>query len=184
MGRMPVDPVYSPAEDSYLLAEHVEKLVAGRVLDIGTGSGIQAVTAAKKREVTEVVAVDINPGALFVAAERAKREGVNEKIHFIESDLFSSVKGRFDWILFNPPYLPSEGELSDPTWDGGPTGVEVIERFLADAPAFLAPEGFMLLLYSSETELKGDYGYKWLILEKRRVFFETLICARLKINLS
>ena len=56
--------VYRPAEDSHLLSKHVNRLVHGEVLDMGTGSGIQAITAALKQEVESVVAVDINPKAL------------------------------------------------------------------------------------------------------------------------
>ena len=60
-----MEEVYKPGEDSYLLQRHVERLVFGNVLDMGTGSGIQAVTAAIKQEVSKVLAVDINPVALI-----------------------------------------------------------------------------------------------------------------------
>ncbi len=56
--------IYEPAEDSYLLQEVVREEVHGRVLDVGTGSGIQALSAAKSSRVREVVAVDINPDAV------------------------------------------------------------------------------------------------------------------------
>ncbi len=69
--------VYRPAEDSYLLAKHVESTVSGNVLDMGTGSGIQAVTAAMKPEVESVLAVDINPEALREAERRAESEGIS-----------------------------------------------------------------------------------------------------------
>jgi len=179
---LPVDPVYAPAEDSYLLAKWVERLAEGSVLDMGTGSGIQAVTAAKKKSVIRVTAVDINHVAIVSAGERAAREGVSDKIRFIESDLFADVSGRFDWILFNPPYLPSEGGAADATWDGGPTGAETIERFLDGAKSHLAEGGSILLIYSSETALKSSYGYEWSILEEKKLFFETLTCARLQLT--
>jgi methylase of polypeptide subunit release factors len=82
-----VEPVYTPREDSYLLAEAVNGLVEGIVLDMGTGSGIQAITAALKPQVTEVVAVDINPLALELAERNALKSGVREKIRLVKSSL-------------------------------------------------------------------------------------------------
>ena len=113
--------------------KHVEELVRGSVLDMGTGSGIQAVAAALKPDVEYVLAVDINPEAVEAAKERATDAGVISKMRFLVSDLFTNVKERFDWIIFNPPYLPSEGDVEDPTWAGGENGGETIERFLEEA---------------------------------------------------
>jgi release factor glutamine methyltransferase len=170
--------VYKPAEDSYLLQRHVESLVQGVVLDMGTGSGIQATTAAKKVDVSRVVAVDVNPEAIEAALWRTSDEGVLEKMKFVVSDLFDNVDGVYDWIIFNPPYLPSEGSLSDPTWDGGEGGFEATERFLRDARKHLTKGGAILLIYSSETGLKvGEYGYRWQVLEEMPLFFERLYCA-------
>ena len=175
-----MDSVYRPGEDSYLLQGFVGRFATGRVLDMGTGSGIQAVTAAEKTSVTQVVAVDINPEALKAAGRRAAEAGVLAKITFVQSNLFEKVEGSFDWILFNAPYLPSEGSLDDLTWAGGERGAEVIERFLAAAHDHLSPGGSILLVYSSETGLTGDrFDYDWEILSEKRLFFETLYCARL-----
>ncbi len=172
--------VYPPGEDSYFLQEYVEKLVSGEVLDMGTGSGVQAVSAASKDEVTRVVAVDINPQALEVARKRALEAQVLQKITFVQSDLFEGIEGYFDWIIFNPPYLPTEGELEDPTWAGGERGAELIERFLAAACSHLKTGGKILLIYSSETLFKADkLGYKWSILGEKKLFFETLYCVLL-----
>jgi release factor glutamine methyltransferase len=172
--------VYRPAEDSYLLAKNVSRLVYGEVLDIGTGSGIQAVTAAKKREVISVVAADVNPKALIEARKAAERDRVSEKIKFIESDLFTSVRGTFDWIIFNPPYLPSEGESDELTWAGGKDGTEIINMFLLDASDYLKKNGSILMVFSSHTNedsIKYE-GYNLEILEEKNVFFETLYCIR------
>ena len=111
-----MEDVYQPGEDSYLLARHVRRLVHGEVLDMGTGSGIQAVEAAAKPEVSRIVAVDVSPAALEAAKRRAESGGVVWKIEFIHSDLFEKVKGVFDWIVFNPPYLPSEGDADEASW--------------------------------------------------------------------
>ena len=170
-----MEDVYRPAEDSYLLAKYVELLVSGTVLDMGTGSGIQAVTAAMKHAVESVLAVDINPVALREAEKRAEGEGVSRKLSFLLSDLFHEVKGRFDWIIFNSPYLPSEGEADEHAWAGG---AELIERFLTDARGYLKPDGSILLIYSSLSE-PGIAGYKVESLEEIELFFEKLYCVRL-----
>jgi release factor glutamine methyltransferase len=173
--------VYRPAEDSYLLAKYVKKYVRNHVLDMGTGSGIQAVTAARKSTVKRVVAVDINPIALDTARRRAIEEGVNDKIEFIESDLFENVEDKFDWIIFNAPYLPSEG-FNDFSWEGGKQGNEIILRFLKDAPSFLSGDGSILLVYSSITNLREfNSGLKVDVLEEVSMFFETLFCVKIKV---
>lgn len=175
-----MDEVYKPREDSYILAKHVENNVFGHVLDMGTGSGIQAVVAAKKPEVAKVVAVDLNPKALDAAKIRALNEGVDNKIEFICSDLFENVENRYDWIIFNAPYLPSEGKLDEESWVGGVNGSELITRFLLQADEFMKEKGNILLVYSSKTGLiEDDFGFKWEILEKITIFFETIFCARL-----
>ena len=180
--------VYKPAEDSYLLQRHVERESRGLVLDMGTGSGIQAITAAQKPEVKRVVAVDINPKALEEAGEKALSAGVSEKIEFRLSDLFQAVGDeRFDYILFNPPYLPAHpGEPRDEAsraWDGGPKGAEVIRRFLREARGHLRPEGRILLVLSTRSgltleEIAGDYDVE--ILEEEPLFFEKLLCLSLR----
>jgi len=149
---------------------------------MGTGSGIQAVTAAEKVEVTEVIAIDINPNALEAAKKMAKKNGVSHKIRFIESNLFNSIEDDFDWIIFNAPYLPTEDNIMDVALDGGSTGSEVISCFLEGAKQHLKINGQILLVYSSLSNLQGDYGYLWEILGKIDLFFEVIYCALLKVT--
>ena len=170
-----MEDVYRPAEDSYLMARHVESLVSGNVLDMGTGSGIQAVTAAMKLDVDSVLAVDINPYAIREAEERACDAGVSGKLSFLRSDLFDEVKGRYDWIIFNPPYLPPEGEADEHAWAGG---AGLIERFLSEARDHLEPGGSILLIYSSLSEPDLS-GFEVELLEEIGLFFEKLYCVRL-----
>jgi len=175
-----MEPVYRPSEDSYLLSKCVERLVRGIVLDMGTGSGIQAVTAAMKPEVSHVLAVDINPLAIEAAKLMTRDASVIDKMEFVVSDLFDNVDGVFNWIVFNPPYLPSEGDLQDRTWDGGQGGADVIGRFLDDAMTHLRPGGSILLIVSSETDIELEkYGYKCVVEEEAPLFFETLYCLKL-----
>src|SRR3989344_4864863 len=115
--------IYEPREDSFLLAKYVEKYAKGKILDIGTGSGIQAAAARKHSD--DVTAVDIDEEAV----EFAKSKGINA----FKSDLFENVEGKYDLIIFNPPYLPEEEnedyEISRQV-SGGKTGNEIFERFM------------------------------------------------------
>jgi len=136
--------IYKPREDSFLLRKHVREYAKGKVLDMGTGSGIQALAALENTK--DVLAVDVNPEAV----EKLKKKGINS----IESDLFANVKGKFDVIIFNPPYLPEDPEEDDEsklTTTGGKKGHEIIERFLKDAKKHLNQNGIILLLFSSMT---------------------------------
>ncbi|MBW2972846.1 methyltransferase [Candidatus Woesearchaeota archaeon] len=141
--------MYYPREDSYLLEKHVKHLAFGSVLDVGTGSGIQALAAAGNKRVKKVLAVDINPEAI----KYCKKNSKNRKITYKVSDLFKKVpKQKFDTIIFNPPYLPQERKTRDIATEGGKKGHEVIEKFLLQAGDFLKIDGNILLLFSSLTD--------------------------------
>jgi len=176
-----MEDVYRPREDSYLLARHVRRLVHGEVLDMGTGSGIQAFEAAVKPMVSRVVAVDVSPAALEEARRRAETGSVLGKIEFIKSDLFENVEGVFDWIVFNPPYLPGEGDADEASWVGGETGAETVRRFLQDAHKHLKECGTILMVYSDRSGLEGDDFREYVLekLDELSLFFETLFCVAL-----
>lgn len=183
-----MDSVYQPAEDSFLMLEELSRLLSSvrgpqktqdrrpkAVLDMGTGSGILAIAAAKAG--CSVTAADINPEAIKVAKENAKKEGAG--IDFIVSDLFDNVSGKFDLIIFNPPYVPTEPnekkDMESAAWDGGKDGMTVITEFLKRVKGFLKPEGRILLLISTiddkEPKLKG---FKTKVKRKESLFFERL----------
>ncbi|HLD72750.1 MAG TPA: HemK2/MTQ2 family protein methyltransferase [Candidatus Nanoarchaeia archaeon] len=146
--------IYPPAEDSFLLQKLVRKYALGRVLDLGTGSGIQALTAAASPLVKEILAADINPEALEKLNQEIKLKKFR-KIKTIFSDLFSAIEGKFDTIIFNPPYLPQDkiGKelIADPALYGGKKGWELSARFFQEASKFLVPNGKILFLFSSLT---------------------------------
>ena len=176
--------VYQPAEDSYLLLRYVERLVEGLVLDMGTGSGVQALGAASKPDVELVVAVDIDPEAVGEADRNLRRAGLRHRVELVVSDLFSAFRpiGLFKWIVFNPPYLPSEGAVDEVSWAGGPRGGEVIERFLREASRYLRGDGGILLVYSTLTDLDEEAfkGYGVEVLEVLPLFYERLLCVCLR----
>lgn len=176
--------VYGPAEDSLLLLRHAMGRIKGAVLDMGTGSGILAVEAAQEPGVTSVFAIDIDPEAVGVARGRAEDAGVQGKVMFTVGDLFKGLgDARFDWILFNPPYLPSEGEGDEVSWAGGEVGYEVFLRFLAAADEHLNPGGAIIAVVSSRMELDLDEverKYDVEVLEELPLFFEGLYCLLLR----
>lgn len=163
------------------MARHVRRLVRGEALDMGTGSGVQAVEMAVKPEVSRVVAVDVSPAAVEAARRRAESVGLVGKIEFIRSDLFENVEGVFDWIIFNPPYLPGEGNADEASWAGGETGAETVRRFLRDARSHLKKRGSILMVYSDHSGLDDDdfRGYVVEKLDELPLFFETLFCVAL-----
>ncbi len=143
--------VYEPSEDSFLLAEAALAGIKNeeRILEVGCGSGIiSAVIKANTK--ARVVGIDINP----YAAACTKQNGID----VIRGNLLDCVKGKFDMIIFNPPYLPShEGTKMD--WinvalDGGYNGREIIYRFLEDALPHLVENGRVLMVVSSLTGIE------------------------------
>jgi HemK-related putative methylase len=178
--------VYKPAEDSLLLLRNAKKLAYGSVLEVGTGNGFIAVEIATRSSVDNVVAVDINPKAIAKAKKKAEEAGISERIEFLVSDLFQSLEGRrFDWILFNPPYLPSEGAYDEASWAGGKSGNEVLMRFLGDASNHLRPNGAIIMVYSSHTGLdikEIEKRYSTVVLEEVHIFFEMLTCIMLRVH--
>src|SRR4030042_6985306 len=138
--------VYEPQEDSYLLLKYVKQLAYGKVIDIGTGSGILAEGAASNSQVKRVYAVDIDEDAVS-NLKKCK----SEKIKCMKSDLFASVNEKFDVIIFNPPYLPADENDKDSALAGGKKGHELIHEFLKQAKKHLRAGGFILMVFSNRT---------------------------------
>jgi len=177
--------VYAPAEDSFLLAENLDVRHGDLVLDMGTGSGIQALAAAGKAG--HVLAVDINPKALEVAAANARLNKVRN-VEFRQSDLYSNVEGGFDLITFNPPYLPTEDNIVDFALDGGDRGVEVIKKFIRESAAHLKPGGRLQFIVSSlnnlkvvESELK-KCGFSFNFAAEKKIFVEKLLLVNAELK--
>ena len=177
--------VYEPAEDSFLFAENLHVKQSEQVLDVGTGCGILGITAAEKA--SEVVAVDVNPYAVRCAKENATHNDARGKMAFLRSDLFACIskRAKFDVILFNAPYLPTESESTswiDRAWAGGETGRKIIDRFINESSVHLKRKGRVLLLQSTiacvdETMLAFERcGLRGKVVAECAVpFFETIV---------
>jgi len=180
--------VYKPAEDTFLLAENLAVEEGDVVLDMGTGCGILGVLAAKKGG--KVVAVDVNPYAVECARVNAELNGVAEKMDIRRGSLFNSIQDceKFDVVLFNPPYLPSKAGNQrawiEQAWSGGPTGRNIIDKFISEAPNHLKEGGKILLVQSSlsnigETvEKLEEAGFPVNVVAERKVAFERIFLIK------
>ncbi|MBI3587981.1 methyltransferase [Candidatus Micrarchaeota archaeon] len=189
--------VYPPDDDSYLLAKAVKNLAFGKVLDVGCGSGIQSIVAAKKRIVRGVTGVDVNLAAVECSQRNAELNGVSQKCVFLKSDLFSKLEGmKFDTIIFNPPYLPTSksekiGGKLNLAFDGGADGRRALDRFLKKFASHLGKKGILLLLSSSRASTGGfgdgnsetvgkleKMGFGARIISHENFFFERLAVVK------
>ena len=147
--------VFKPISDSRFLADVLrEQTLApnATVLDLCTGSGILAITAAL-RGARAVTAVDVSRRAVLAVRLNARLNRV--KVRAVRGDLFAAVGDeRFDAIVSNPPYVPGEDD-APPTrgpqraWEAGRDGRLVLDRIVAQAGDHLRPGGFVLLTHSS-----------------------------------
>src|SRR5262245_20716317 len=124
------------------------------VLDVGTGTGIIALSAARAGAAS-VVAVDINPNAALSARENAAAHGYGDRMAVVCGDLLSALSPlpQFDVILSNPPFFPEEPiDVADRAWHAGP-GYRDIKALFEQARIRLAPGGRFYLLLSSDSDL-------------------------------
>jgi release factor glutamine methyltransferase len=145
--------VFRPISDTWQLADALRERAHGaHVLDVCTGSGALAVTAALAGA-KEVTAVDVSRRAVLSARINARLNGVAVRAR--RSDLFSALGDqRYDVIVSNPPYVPDPSGDRVPTrgpqraWDAGRDGRIVLDRLIAEAPGHLRPGGTLLLVHS------------------------------------
>ena len=147
--------VLVPRPETELLVDLARARRPKRALDVGTGSGCIAVALAVNVPDATVTALDLSPEALAVARRNAAAHGVSDRLTFVQSDLLAALEpaATFDLLCANLPYIDT-AELStlpvaahEPALalDGGPGGLLVIERLLAQAPPHLAPGATLLL---------------------------------------
>jgi release factor glutamine methyltransferase len=186
--------VYEPADDTYLAADHLIDVLAGHegeslsVLEMGCGSGLLGMIAAKSENVRSVVFCDKNDRALALARKNCElnEDALKADLSFVFTDLFSGIpeSEKFDLMVFNTPYLPRESErlkADETAWDGGEGGIEVADRFLSQSFSRLHPGGEVILVSSSFADLKtllssaALLGYELMEERKKHMFFEDII---------
>ena len=111
------------------------------------------------------------------AVEFVKSKGINAFV----SDLFQNVNGKFDLIIFNPPYLPEDQDEDDETAlqvSGGKKGNEIFERFIKQAASYMKHDGKILTLISDLTpdaeKIVSENGFNYEVLETQKLFMEEL----------
>jgi len=154
-----VDPrVLIPRPETECIVEAaLEHLAAqegcGRVLDVGTGSGIIAVSLACERPMLDLIAVDCSYPALQLAEQNAQRYNAQRSIRWICMDLTRGLDARFDVVAANLPYIPTKTLRALPVskhepWnalDGGQDGLDMIRDLVLDLPRLLVESGIALL---------------------------------------
>jgi release factor glutamine methyltransferase len=162
-------------------------LAGCRVADVGTGSGILALAAARAGAVS-VLALDINPNAVRTAADNAHANGFGERITTVCSDLLAPLASGplFDVIVSNPPYFPGEPlDLADRAWHAGDNYRDIASLF-GQARDRLAPGGRFFVLLSSDSDLDrlGSLmrraRLRRRIAAKYSILFETLLIYELQ----
>jgi len=148
-----------------LIAESGDR-IPERILDVGTGSGVIALSLAEKFPGAKVFAVDISGDALALARENANRLGLSHRITFREGDLLENFDERFDLIVANLPYISMEDRhllarevLHEPevALFGGPIGDELVRRLIEHAPSRLNTGGLLALeIGVSQAEALAD----------------------------
>lgn len=162
--------IYEPREDSELLGTVVHQYAKGRFCDVGTGSGYLARIAHEQG--CTVTAFDVNKQAV-----QALRK---EPFRVVHANSIRALRGRFDTIACNPPYLPNDPEGTDPALHGGKKGYEYIVRVINDVAHKLAPNGQFLFLISTLTkpsvveQALKENGYAYTIVAQEKLFMEEL----------
>jgi release factor glutamine methyltransferase len=175
-----------------LLADYLKHEIRSKdiILDLGTGCGIQAITATTLKDDVRVIATDINPIAVKNAVKNAKLNNVNERIEFIHGDLFQPFlkKACFSLIVFNFPYLPlplpnqEKKEWISLAWTQGIGTNNIIRRFLFDCQTYLNNKGRVLMVFSTLSNIdikKWENTYSIEKLAERAFFFEKIFLVKI-----
>lgn len=133
---------------SQFMAKNLSISQGDIVLDMGTGSGIQAITAGDRA--SKVVAIDINPEAVKFARINVNANNLEHTISVLEGDLFAPLKQQplFNTVLFTPPYMEgSPGtDFEHALYD---RNKQLLRRFFKEAGDYIKPDGYVQMLYSS-----------------------------------
>ncbi len=179
------DLVYIPAEDTFLLAENLEIKESDTVLEIGTGTGTVGLFASKLTN-SQITVTDINFDALELARVNFSKNNI-ENVEFVFGNLFDELENRkFDVILFNTPYLPTEeDDIIDDNlnyaFDGGADGRKIIDPFLYEVKNHLNKGGLLQLIQSSLSDINKTFeilskeGFMCEVAASEHFFFEDIV---------
>ncbi len=172
---------------SQFMAKNMIIPMGAVVLDIGTGSGIQAITAGLTA--SKVIAIDINPEAVKYAEKNVKANKLEHTVSVLEGDLFSPLKQKsfFDTILLTPPYMEGEPQtgFEHALYD---RNKQLIRRFFREAGNYLKPGGYVQMLYSSiagpdhALDISAEFGWKHDVIAHEKTFSESFYIYKLWIN--
>ena len=178
--------VYFPSEDSYFLAENISAGKNLSAIDVGCGSGIQSLNLLMNGA-AKVIALDINKEAAEATLKNSVSAGFKGKVEARFSDMFENCPEKADIIVFNPPYVVSEG-IKFKDLDGGRKGREVLDRFIEGFPRHLNMGGKSFFL---QTDINGfaetkeklmEKGLEFGIAARKRTFFEEMAVYRCRLK--
>ena len=138
----------------HLVARFKSEIACSRMIDVGTGSGVIALTLAAEFTKAEIIGVDISEDALMLARENVARLGLVDRVQLLRSNLLESVQPGFDLIVANLPYVSTEDRqklsrevLQDPevALFAGARGDELVRQLIAQAPSWLRPGGVLAM---------------------------------------
>ncbi len=139
------DGAQAPKAGSLFLLRHLDVRDGDQVLDLGTGAGFVAVLAARRAK--RVVATDVVPGCLAMAAQNVALNGLGDRVETRLGDCYDPVRGeRFDLIVSGPPQMPTPPDRERDDWmaradNGGVDGWALLDRLIAGASEHLHPGG-------------------------------------------
>jgi len=184
--------VLIPRQDTETLVEEVLKVCKGKsVLDLCTGSGCIIISLTKLGNPSKAVGVDISRKALEVAAENAHR--LQTEVEFCYSDLFDQVKGTYDIIVSNPPYIPT-GEIADlmpevknhepiTALDGSVDGLYFYRRIISQLNNYLNKDGLVFFEIGHNqgqdvNQLLQEEGFTSIVIRKDLSGLDRVVSAK------
>lgn len=166
--------IYQPDEDTFLFTKIISEQVKSPILELGSGSGYTGIYLLKRK--FKVDFSDINKNSIKIINKNIKLNNLKAKV--INSNLFDKIKERYNTIIFNPPYIPTEelhGYKGNDV-NGGKEGIEVILNTLEIANQHLNPNGKFFFIISSlanipllEKKMLKNSKYKYKILHKENL---------------
>src|SRR6185369_10363079 len=138
----------------FLISRFKSEIASSRIIDVGTGSGVIALTLAAEFPTAEIVGADISDDALMLARENAERLKLADRVLFLRSNLLESIQPDFDLIVANLPYVSADDRenlsrevLHDPevALFAGSRGDELLRQLIQDAPSRLRPGGMVAI---------------------------------------